>query len=298
MAATAAGARARVATRDGHTLHAEAHGEGLPLVLSCALATTRENWRPQVAPLVAAGVRVVLWDYRGHGLSDAPEDPGAYTLENVLDDLGRVLDWAVGDAPVVAGGLSFGGLLSLHLALARPERVRGLVLADSGPGFKKPEAQARWEAMVERTASFVERRGMHAFATGKAASTLSGLLPDAAIARAASDAIAAQTPHGIASFARRVAGPASPVLDQLAGIEAPALVIVGEKDDLYLRAADVLEARLPRAERVTLAGAGHIANLDAPEAFDAALIGFLRGLGAYSGREPRAQSARRRLRAK
>jgi pimeloyl-ACP methyl ester carboxylesterase len=271
---------ARVATGDGLTLHAEAHGQGLPLVLSCALATTRENWRPQVEPLVAAGARVILWDYRGHGLSDAPDDPAAYRLELVLDDLARVLDWAAPGEPAVLGGLSFGGLASMHLALARPERARALLLVDTGPGFKKPEAQAGWEAMVERTASFVERRGMAAFAEGRAAPTTVGLRPELPAARAAARAIAAQQPHGIAHFARRVAGPATPVLDALGRLDLPALIVVGEKDDAYLRAAEVMEARLPRAERVTIAGAGHIVNLDAPAAFDAALCAFLRRVAA------------------
>ena len=56
----------------------------------------------------------------------------------------------------------------------------------------------------------------------------------------------------------------------------PALVIVGEKDDQYLRAAEVLTARLPRADRRTIAGAGHIANLDAPEEFSAEVVAFLK----------------------
>jgi pimeloyl-ACP methyl ester carboxylesterase len=265
----------RIATRDGYTLHAEAHGAGIPLVLSCALATTHENWRPNVAPLVAAGARVVLWDYLGHGLSDAPEDPAAYHLERTVDDLTRVLDWAIGGEPAVIGGLSFGGLLSMHLALAQPQRVRALLLVDTGPGFKNPEAQANWEKMVERLASSAERRGMAGYAE-RAASQVVGQRPDAPAARAAHAAIAAQKPHGIANFARRVAGPASPTIDRLAEIDAPALVIVGEKDDQYLRAAEVLETRLPRAQRRTITGAGHIVNLDAPEAFEAEVAAFLR----------------------
>jgi pimeloyl-ACP methyl ester carboxylesterase len=264
----------RVATADGHTVYAEAHGSGIPLVLSCALVTTHENWRPQVAPLVAAGARVVLWDYLGHGLSDAPTGPDAYHMQRVVDDLARVLEWAVGDEPAVLGGLSFGGLLSMHLALAQPGRARGLLLVDTGPGFKNPEAQATWESRVERIAGSVERSGMAAY-VAKAQSALVGQRPDAPAARAAAAAIAAQTPHGIANFARRVAGPASPTIDRLGELDLPALVIVGEKDDAYLRAAEVLEARLPRAERRTIAGAGHIVNLDAPEAFEAEVIAFL-----------------------
>lgn len=266
---------ARVATADGYTLHAEAHGEGVPIVLSCALATTSENWRPQVEPLVAAGLRVVLWDFRGHGRSDAPDDPGAYDVRRVVEDLARVLDWAAPGQPAVLAGLSFGGLASLHLALRDPARARALVLVGSGPGFKNPDAQARWEALVERTASFVLRNGMQAFASGRASATLVGLHPERPAAQAAARAIAAQTPHGIAHFARRVAGPAEPVLDRLGEIEVPTLVMVGEHDEQYLRAADVLAARMPRAERASIERAGHIVNLDEPEAFDAALLGFL-----------------------
>jgi pimeloyl-ACP methyl ester carboxylesterase len=267
---------ARVLTSDGISLHAEAHGEGVPLVLSCALCTTRENWRGQVEPLVAAGARVILWDYRGHGLSDAPDDPGAYHLDQVLDDLTRVLAWAAPGVPAILGGLSFGGLASLHLALRRPELARGLLLVDTGPGFKNPEAQARWETMVERTASFVERKDLRAFVEGKASATTIGSDPDRPAARPAAEAIAAQTPHGIAHFARRVAGPATPVIDELEHIDLPALVVIGEKDDAYQRAADVMEARLPRARRVTIPGAGHIVNIDAPELFDRAVADFIR----------------------
>ncbi len=265
----------RVATRDGLAVYAEAHGAGIPVVLSCALATTHENWRPQVAPLVAADARVVLWDYLGHGLSDAPSDPGAYHIDRVIDDLACVLDWAVGREPAVLGGLSFGGLLSMHLALAQPARARALLLVDTGPGFKNAEAQAGWEKMVERIASAAERRGMAEYAA-KAATSLVGQRPDDPASRAAFAAIAAQTSHGIANFARGVAGPARPTIDRLGEIDLPALVIVGEKDDAYLRAAEVLEARLPRAERHTIAGAGHIVNLDAPEAFDAEVAAFLK----------------------
>ncbi len=263
---------------DGTPLYAERHGEGTAVVLSCALATTHENWRPQVASLVAAGFRAVLWDYRGHGRSGVPEDPASYSLDHVVDDLGRVIDWASPDAPAVVGGLSFGGLASLHFALRRPERVRGLLLIDSGPGFKNAEAQARWESQVERTASFVERKGMRAFTESRAIGTLVGLRPEEPAARAAAEAIAAQDPRGIANFARRVAGPADCVIDELADIDIPALVVVGEKDEPYLRAAEVMEARMPRARRVPIAGAGHIVNLDQTGAFDAAVLAFLREL--------------------
>jgi pimeloyl-ACP methyl ester carboxylesterase len=265
----------RVKASDGVHLYAEAHGEGLPVLLSCALNTTHENWRLQVAPLVSAGFRVLLWDYRGHGRSDAPDDPAAYSMEQVVDDLGRVLDWGAPGETAVLGGLSFGGLASLHFTLRHPERVRALLLIDSGPGFKNPKAQAAWQAGVDKTAGFLERKGLEAFVESRAASMVAGAHLERPAAQAALRAVAAQQPHGLAHFGRRVAGPAPPVIDDLERIEVPALVLVGEHDSDYHRAAEVMAARLPRAESVRIAGAGHIVNIEEPEAFDAAVIAFL-----------------------
>ena len=275
----------RIVAGDGIELYAEAHGEGTPVLLSCGMTSTHVNFRPQIEPLVAAGARVVLWDYRGHGRSDAPEDPEAYSMDQVVDDLGRVLDWgapAGSYGPAVGGGLSFGGLASLHFALRRPDRVRALLLIDSGPGFKKPAAQEGWAAQVERTASFVESRGMRAFVEGRAGATAIGTRPELPAAREAAEAVAAQSPQGIAAFARRVAGAAPPVIDELPGLDFPALVLVGERDEPYLAAAEVMASRLPRAEKVVIPRAGHISNLEETEAFNAAVVDFLRRLPELS----------------
>jgi len=267
-----------VVASDGVRLYAEAHGEGPPLVFSCALATTHENFRPQVEPLVAAGWRVVLWDFRGHGRSGAPADPGGYRLDQVVDDLARVLDFAAPGEPAVLGGLSFGGLVSLHFALAYPGRVRALLLIDSGPGFKNPGAAARWQAQVERTAEILAERGMGALTSGRAAATTVGRDPELPAAKAAARAIEAQDPLAVGEFGRRVTGPVPPVVDELDRIEVPALVLVGEEDRPYLRAAEVMAAKLPKAQHVVIPGAGHIVNLEAESAFNAALLSFLRPL--------------------
>lgn len=271
----------RIEASDGVGLYVERHGEaggGAPILFSCAYSTTHANWLPQVDPLVAAGHRVGLWDYRGHGRSDAPDDPNAYSMEQVVSDLGRVLDWLAPDEPVVLAGLSFGGLASLHFTVAHPTRVRALVLAGSGPGFKNPKAAARWKTQSERTADFIESRGFESFVTGKAAPTCIGRKPELPAARAAAEGIKAQSPHGVAEFGRRVAGLAPSVIDELAGIEQPALVLVGAEDDAYLRAADVMTAKLPKARRVVVPGAGHILNIEEAEAFDRLVLEFLAGL--------------------
>ena len=195
-------------------------------------------------------------------------------MDQVVDDLGRVLEWASPDTPAVAGGLSFGGLASLHFTLRHPERVRALVLIDSGPGFKNPKAQARWQASCEKTASFIEAKGMAEFAA-RATELTVGRDLELPAAQAARRAIAAQPSHGLAHFGRRIAGPAPPVIDELQRIQQPALVLVGEEDEAYLRAAEVLAAKLPNAESVILEGAGHVVNIEAAEAFNTALLAFL-----------------------
>lgn len=271
---------ASLIAEDGVALYAESHGSGIPVILSNGLCTTCENFRPQVEPFAAAGAQLVLWDYRGHGRSESPGDPAAYRFDRVIDDLGRVLDWAAPGRRAVVGGVSFGGLASLHFAHRHPERVRGLILLATGPGFKNPEALARWSELTERSASLIESEGASAFAESAAAPTLIGLRPDLASARAAIRAIALQDAVGLVHFQRQIAARVPPIIDQLAEIDCPALVAVGEKDDAFTRAADLMAARLPRAERETIAGAGHMANIDESEAFNAIALRFIEKIAA------------------
>jgi pimeloyl-ACP methyl ester carboxylesterase len=283
--------KAMVKASDGVELYAEAHGEGIPLLFSCAYSTTHENWRAQIEPLVGCGFKVLLWDYRGHGLSACPESPDAYSTDQVVDDLGRVLDWGAPEQAAILVGHSFGGLASLHFTARRPAAVRALVLLASGPGFKNPEAAASWMERTERTARYIEERGLEAFVRGKAGATCVGRRPELPAARAAAAAIEAQSASSVATFARRVAGPAPPVIDALGSMEVPALVLVGEEDQPFLRAAEVMAAKLPQARLELLPGAGHVANLEEPEIFNASLLGFLGALGELAGARPEQAAA-------
>jgi pimeloyl-ACP methyl ester carboxylesterase len=269
-----------VTASDSVKLYVEAHGEGPPLLLSPGYCQTHENFRPQVEPFASTGVRVVLWDYRGHGKSEAPDDADAYRLEQVLDDMDRVLEWAAPGRRAVLGGLSFGGLASLHFTVAHPERVRALLLFDSGPGFKNREAQASWEAQVGRIADRLEKMGFEGYVDGRAAPTAIGRRADLSAAQAAGRAIQAQDPRGVAHFGRRIVGPAPGVIDELASIEVPALVLVGEQDTAYFRAGEVMAAKLPNATHVAIPAAGHVVNIEQTEAFNRAVIEFLGTLPA------------------
>ena len=266
---------ATLIAEDGVGLYAEPHGSGIPVIFSNGLCTTCENFRPQVETFVDAGAQLILWDYRGHGRSESPDDPAAYTFDRVLGDLGHVLDWAAPGRRAVLGGISFGGLASLHFARRSPERVRGLILASTGPGFKNSEARARWSELSEKSASLIENEGSSAFVKSRAAPTLVGLRPELPAAQAAARAIACQDPVGLVHFHRQIAAPVASIIDELSEIDCPALVVVGEKDSAFLRAADVMTARLPRVERETIPGAGHMVNIDESETFNAIALRFL-----------------------
>ena len=264
----------------GTRLYVEAHGDGIPVVLTCAFCTTHENFRPQVAALVEHGARAILWDYRGHGKSEAPEDDGAYSPEIVVEDLHRVLEWGAPDEQVVLGGLSLGGMISLHCYFEHTDRVQALVLVDSGPGFKNPDSQAKWAAQVERTAFVLESRGLEAFVDGKAGATTIGRQPDLPAAQAARAAIVAQDPIALGRFGKNVSAVAPGVIDDLARIAVPTLIVVGEEDDPYMRAAEVMAGKIPGACRVDLPGAGHICNIEKADEFNEVLVRFLSQLEA------------------
>lgn len=223
-----------------------------------------------------AGHRLVRWDYRGHGRSDAPTDPAGYSLEHLFEDLEAVWAATCGSEAIHLGGLSFGGTLAMAYALREPERVRSLLLFNTGPGFRKPEAAAQWAEMLERSAAKLERVGMGGYLEGdRARAELLGLDPDRPEARRLREAMLASDPKALAGFARRVAGPVPNLVDRLAEIAAPSLVIVGERDAAFQPASRVLEAKLGCAERIEIPAAGHVVNLDQPEAFTRALRDFL-----------------------
>lgn len=280
---------ATLKTSEGASIYYEHHeppgsggGSKTPVIFSCAYCTTHENWRGQVEPLLGAGHPVILWDLRAHGESVAPEGGDTWSIENVVLDLFAVAQATTPDTPFVAAGLSFGGLASLHFMARHPARVAGLALIDSGPGFKNPEAAAGWAAQVERTASFLEKRGFEDFVNGRAGTTCIGNRPELPAAQTAARAILAQSVPGIARFGREISGPAPPVIDELAAMDVPALVIVGEHDKPFLRAGEVMAAKLPRARHVVVPDAGHIVNIEQADIFNREMLDFLSEVEAAS----------------
>ena len=144
--------------RDGVRIHYQVVGPpggATPLLLTHGFCASSAMWQPNIAALAAARP-VITWDLRGHGRSDAPDDLARYSAEACVADMTALLD-ACGIARVVAGGLSLGGYLSLEFCLAHPDRVAGLVLCDTGPGYRRDEARQRWNDRAIAIAERLER---------------------------------------------------------------------------------------------------------------------------------------------
>lgn len=245
--------------RDGVAIYYEEHGTGesVPLLLSHGYSATAEMWTPNLEAL-SADRKVITWDIRGHGRSDSPPDLDMYSEALSVADMAAVLD-AVSEPRAVVGGLSLGGYLSLAFDLTYPERVAALIICDAGPGYRKDDPREDWNRQAHRRADALDQKGLDA-------------LGGSAEVRASQHRSAA----GLALAARGILTQHdSRVIDSLASITVPTLIVVGSQDKPFLAAADMMAAKIPGATKAVIEGAGHASNIDAPFDFNAAVAAFL-----------------------
>lgn len=248
--------------RNGVKIHYEVHGSGPTLLLSHGYSSTCRMWDGQIAALKDR-YQVVVWDFRGHGESDYPTDPGLYSEALTVGDMRALLD-AVGARKAIVAGLSLGGYMSLAFNASHPDRVRALMLFDTGPGFKKDEARAKWNEAAHKRAADLEARGLAALN--------------------ASDEVRL-TRHrdakGLAGAARgMLAQQNDRVIQSLDEVAVPTLVLVGANDTNFLAATDYMAAKIKRAAKAVIPDAGHAANLHQPALFNQAVEAFLAKLPA------------------
>lgn len=247
-------------------LHTEADGSGRPpLVLAHGFGGSARNFGPQ-ARAFRDRHRVVRYDARGHARSEAPDDPAAYTPATFVDDLARV----AGPEPAVVGGLSMGAVTALRFALEHP--VQALVLA--GWPSRTPTS---YTTIAERFADAIERDGIETAGARFVWGPESGLDPEAA--KFVRQGFLEHPPHGLVHTLRGVIAQQPAVADlaaRLAGLTAPTLVIVGDRDRGSLQPSRELAQTIPNARLVVVADAGHVVNLAQPAHFNAALDEFLR----------------------
>ncbi|WP_412125927.1 alpha/beta fold hydrolase [Streptomyces platensis] len=255
------------------TVGYEDEGSGAPLVLVHGHPFDRSMWRPQTERFSRAGWRVIAPDLRGYGESTVV--PGKTPLETFARDLLALLD-RLGIERFVLGGLSMGGQIVMECYRLFPERIRGLVLADTFAAAETEEGRAARHAMAER----LIREGM----TGYAQEVLANMVswhtlthrPDAA---AHVLAMMKGTPPEGAAAALRGRAERPDYRELLTRVSVPALVVVGA-EDTYTPVSDArdLHARIPDATLAVIEQTAHLPNLEQPDAFNSVLAEFLDSL--------------------
>jgi pimeloyl-ACP methyl ester carboxylesterase len=245
--------------RDGVKIHYEVTGDGPALLLTHGYSATGEMWQGQIAAL-SPYFKVITWDMRGHGASDYPQDQGVYSEEATVADMAALLD-AVDAKSAVIGGLSLGGYMSLAFHRAHPERTRALLIIDTGPGYKNDQAREGWNANAIRRAERLEAEGLGDLTSASAEVRQARHRDATGLARAARGMLTQRDAR---------------VIESLPHVAVPSIVIVGANDTPFLAASDYMAAKIPGAKKVVIDNAGHSANIDQPQAFNAALLGFLK----------------------
>ncbi len=243
---------------------------GPVVLLSHSLATSLDLWSPQLAVLEPR-FRVLRYDTRGHGASDAPQ--GAYTLAQLADDAVAVM-YAFDIETVHWVGISMGGMIGQAVALNHAERLRSLVLCDTTAAVPS-EAQALWQQRIDKARG----EGMTALA-------------DETLQRWFTPPYLAKDPRGVRSIRGMILS--TPVsgfigcseairqldfMERLGDIRLPTLIIVGEQDPgTPVANSEAIHNRIKDSRLEIIPSAAHLCNVEQAEVFNQILLGFLQTL--------------------
>lgn len=263
-------------TRDGVKIYFEEYGRGEPVLLAYGIGGNAGMWEPNVGAL-SAGHRLILWEPRGHARSDSPEDPRKVTFAKWVWDLHDLMDHLKLDRAVV-GGLSLGGGIATRFALAHPTRVRALIIIDSSSASGLPLGVDNI-VMRAKSIEVTLKGGMDAmaeFAIESNPNVAGRLKLDPSARKEIFDYYRMLTPIGYANALRALLQ-MDYITDRLGEIEAPALLVCGDEDP-SLDPMREIERRITQSSFTLLSPAGHFANRDQPEAFNGAVVEFLKSL--------------------
>jgi 3-oxoadipate enol-lactonase len=237
------------------------------VTLSHSLATNLTMWDPQVSVLTSR-YRVLRYDTRGHGGTDAPE--GAYSLEQLAEDA-RALLQGLSIARTHFIGLSMGGFIGQILALKHPQLLHSLILCDTTSRVPA-DARPMWEERIR----VAKTQGMEPHVEPTIGRWFTApfrerhpevVNPVRAIIRATASAGYIGCCHAIAAL---------DLADRLHAISVPTLIIVGEDDPATpVAASRTIHERINESELVILKSASHLSNMEQPEAFNRAVVAFL-----------------------
>ncbi|MCG5220965.1 alpha/beta fold hydrolase [Streptosporangium soli] len=250
-------------------LYSRSTGSGVPVVLLHAFPLSSAMWLAQREGL-AGSCRVITPDLRGFGGSLLDDEPPS--MDAMADDVAGLLD-SEGIERAVIGGQSMGGYVTMAFCRRHPERVLGVILADTRASADPEAVRANRERIAAETAD----NGTGILVT----EVLPGLLGPTTKERRGMvfgrvRGLVQAAPRGAVAWASRAMAGRPDSFDTLRALSVPALVIVGEEDDLTPPAdAEAMAEAVPAATLTVIEKAGHLSAVEQPEAFNAAVAEFV-----------------------
>jgi 3-oxoadipate enol-lactonase len=242
----------------------------LPLVLVHGHPFDHTMWTPQIEAFSSAR-RVVAPDLRGYGGS--PPEPGVARFSDFTEDIEALLVELEVETFVLAG-LSMGGQIAMDCYRRFPDRVRGLVLADTFPAAETPEGVRTRNAMADR----LLREGMRGYA-GEVLDKMVAPYADPQVRAHVHRMMTATRPPSAAAALRARAGRPD-YRDLLTRVTVPSLVVVGADDEYTpVSDAEAMHAALPDSTLHVIDGSAHMPNLERPKEFNEVLGEFLARVG-------------------
>lgn len=257
---------------DGSRIRVIDVGRGPAVVLIHGLAASMYSWRYTIDPLVQAGYRVIAYDNRGFGFSDMPDH--GYTNADYVHLLFGLLD-SLGVSDAILVGHSMGGAIAADAALARPDRVRGLVLVDAaGLGVRYPFMLrvARWP-IIGPLFNHLRGRG----ATGRILRALYGerRVREQDVDQYYAPIARPEFGHSLRGVLREFSF--EDLQGRIGAITAPTLVAWGMRDQLIPPTiGEMMASELPHVALARFQTAGHALPEESHEEFNRVLVGYLK----------------------
>jgi 3-oxoadipate enol-lactonase len=252
-------------------------GRGATVVFLHAFPLDRTMWAPQTSA-IAGQYRCLSVDARGSGESSAKPP---FEMDRFADDVIAVLD-ASGVLRATIVGLSMGGYIAFALWRRHPERVRGLVLADTRATADAPDTRARRRELIELARGTGPEAVAERQIIGVLGKTTRERRPDV-VATARAMMLNSRVDGIVGAIEAMLARPDSTSI--LPTISVPTLVIAGDEDVITPpKEARAMSAAIPGSRVEILSGAGHLSNLERPAAFNAVLTEFLHSLESAEAR--------------
>lgn len=255
---------------NGNTHAYSDRGNGLPLLLIHGFPLCRKMWRPQAETLSKAGCRVITPDLYGFG--ESTRASGIVSMDTYADDIVALLDY-LGIDKAVVGGMSMGGYVLLNLLERYPDRVAAPIFIATKAGDDDDAGKARRSALSDACRAQGILPVTEAFRTLLFAP--STMADDSELVHEVLGWITATDPRAAAAalIAMRDRKNCIPLLGS---ITQPALVICAEQDQAApVEHSRIIAEGLPDAQLCILQGGGHMVNMEQPEAFNKAILGFL-----------------------